>query len=108
MSEYLFFFLQSGKMKRHFSETQSGAALQQFTIRMLRAVIVSHPPQAQQRRIVGSLRELKGQVKALEDVCQNKIDALTELKQSILHKAFTGELTADRSAADRKLSEAGV
>ena len=37
-----------------------------------------------------------------------KIRALAELKQSMLHHAFTCELTADTKAADRSLSEARV
>jgi len=41
-------------------------------------------------------------------VNEQKLALLTELKQSILHKAFSGELTADAEVADRTLSEAGV
>jgi hypothetical protein len=37
-----------------------------------------------------------------------KLALLAELKQSILHKAFTGELTADFNAADAALSEGEV
>jgi type I restriction enzyme S subunit len=31
----------------------------------------------------------------LEAICKKKLTALAELKQSILQKAFAGELTAD-------------
>ena len=34
----------------------------------------------------------------LEAIYRQKLTALNELKQSILHKAFTGELTADKAA----------
>ena len=39
---------------------------------------------------------------------QHKFRLLTELKQSILHKAFTGELTADFNAADVALPKGEV
>ena len=37
-----------------------------------------------------------------------KLKELLSLKQSLLHKAFTGQLTANNKAADRTLAEAGV
>jgi type I restriction enzyme, S subunit len=40
---------------------------------------------------------LKSEVNRLEAIYQQKLAALNELKQSILHKAFTGELTADKA-----------
>ena len=108
LSDYLFFFLQSGHMKRHFSITKSGAALQQFTIRMLKAVLIFYPSRKEQKYIVDSLRELERDVKLVEALYQHKFDCLTELKQSILHKAFAGELTANPKAAVRVLTEAAV
>lgn len=39
---------------------------------------------------------------------QRKLTLLAEPKQSILHKAFAAELTVDRNAAYRALSEAGA
>ncbi|WP_424946866.1 restriction endonuclease subunit S [Candidatus Spongiihabitans sp.] len=39
---------------------------------------------------------------------ESKISALAELKQSMLHQAFTGELTADKNTSERVLSDAGV
>ena len=44
----------------------------------------------------------------LDSIYDHKTNALAELKQSILHQAFTGELTADANAADRTLKEVGV
>ncbi|MDB9536765.1 hypothetical protein PN451_13185 [Dolichospermum planctonicum CS-1226] len=35
-------------------------------------------------------------LQSLENIYREKITALKELKQSILQKAFTGELTADK------------
>ena len=54
------------------------------------------------------LDEASAKSKQLEQISTNKLAHLTNLKQSLLHKAFTGELTADKKAADRTLSEASV
>jgi type I restriction enzyme S subunit len=48
-----------------------------------------------QKAIACQLDELSFQAERLEDVYQQKLAALNELKQSILQKAFSGELTAE-------------
>ena len=62
----------------------------------------------EQERIVARLDELSAKKKSLVELYDRKVKALTELKQSILHKAFTDELTVDAKAADRTLSQAGL
>lgn len=44
---------------------------------------------------MGKFDELSGQVKELKTIYQQKLAALAELKQSLLQKAFSGELTAN-------------
>jgi type I restriction enzyme S subunit len=63
---------------------------------------------SEQRKIFGQLRDLLAETQRLESIDQQKLTALTELKQSILHKAFTGELTADSKALDNALAEASL
>jgi type I restriction enzyme, S subunit len=48
----------------------------------------------QQMQIVSALDDLSVESSRLEDVYTRKLNALAELKQSILQKAFAGELTA--------------
>jgi type I restriction enzyme, S subunit len=50
-----------------------------------------------QKFIVASIDELAVETQRLEAIYRQKLIALNELKQSILHKAFTGELTADQA-----------
>lgn len=59
-------------------------------------------------QVVGLLETNKKQSDALFDAYQRKLSCLAELKLSMLHKAFTGELTADASAAHCAPSEAGL
>ena len=66
------------------------------------------PSPDQQRHIAAKLDALADDTRRLESIYQVKSGALTELKQSILHKAFTGELTADFNAANVALSTGEV
>ena len=58
---------------------------------------IPFPPIDEQRYISNRINELAIETQRLETIYRQKIAALNELKQSILHKAFTGELTADRA-----------
>jgi len=49
----------------------------------------------EQSLIITQLDELAMEVQKLESIYQQKLTALNELKQSILQKAFSGELTAE-------------
>ena len=55
---------------------------------------------------MANLDEASERSKQLEQISTDKLTHLTNLKQSLLHKAFTGELTAEKKAADRIMSEA--
>ena len=62
----------------------------------------------EQKQLAGFLDQLAEELDQIASSYDQKVAHLTHLKQSLLQKAFTGELTADRQAADRTLSEARV
>ncbi len=66
-------------------------------MRRLRGLI-----EREQKVVADNLNELYAETQRLEAIYQEKIAALNELKQSILQKAFTGELTADTPNQTRK------
>ena len=66
------------------------------------------PPLPEQERIVAILDKASANSATLTQIGEQKLAHLANLKQSLLHKAFTGELTADSKAGDRSLSEANV
>lgn len=78
----------------------------QINIRDLRKIVVAIPPSAVQKKITLKLDELSKNVATLKSLYDQRRSCLAELKQSILHKAFTGELTADSKTVDRELSAA--
>ena len=58
----------------------------------LRGFPIYVPPLATQLEVVKRLDELSEETQLLESIYQQKLDALEELKKSLLHQAFTGEL----------------
>jgi len=51
-----------------------------------------YPSQQRQKEIVEELQNLQSETQRLESLYQNKLNALDELKKSLLHQAFTGNL----------------
>ncbi|ADJ29239.1 restriction endonuclease subunit S [Nitrosococcus watsonii] len=72
----------------------SGMAQPKLNQKALNSIPVSLPPADEQRKIVTQLDKLSAETHRFEAIYQQKLTALAELKQSLLHKAFTGELTA--------------
>jgi type I restriction enzyme, S subunit len=66
----------------------------------LKDLVLNFPKaETEQRQIVEQLDAITYQRERLEAIYQQKLDALAELKQSILQKAFSGELTQQEAAA---------
>lgn len=57
-------------------------------------LVISYPPLAEQLRFASILDEIKQQSHNLESVYQQKLNLIGQLKQSILQRAFSGELTS--------------
>lgn len=77
------------------NQLTAGAAAPHINIRDIKGFPIPLPPFSEQKHIVTMLREISEHKRRLESIYQQKIKSLQELKQSILHKAFTGELTKD-------------
>ena len=88
------------QLERIKSGTTNVAAIYYKT---LQNVFVVFPPPTEQKRIVSRLNALSSETQRLEAIYQHKLANLAELKQSILRKAFSGELTAQ---PERALQEA--
>ncbi len=63
----------------------------------LRQFPILLPPLDVESDIVKSLNDFENEVNKLENIYQQKLKSLNELKQSLLQKAFSGELTADKN-----------
>jgi type I restriction enzyme S subunit len=52
--------------------------------------------------MVSDFMEFSSETERLESICSQKLAALAELKQSLLQKAFSGELTAERAEKEEQ------
>jgi len=81
-----------------------GAAQKHFNVGAAKEVMLHLPPLAEQKAIVARADELRERINRLEGLEACKLAALDELKRSLLHQAFTGQLTS--KSTDRQLAEA--
>lgn len=72
--------------------TGNGSSIPQLTVPMLKNKMIKYPSLSEQQNIVEKLDALQEQTKQLEQIYTQKIKECDELKQSILQKAFRGEL----------------
>lgn len=63
------------------------------------------PKLAEKRKIVDQVSELLVQCQEVQSMYRSKLHALSELKQSMLQKAFSGELTAGPVSLNDALKE---
>jgi type I restriction enzyme S subunit len=92
--DFLFYFLKNKKLLNYIIHSSNRAAGQ---IGLNKATIepypIAFPSLNEQIKIVSDLKKLYSEVEYLETIYRQKLAALNELKQSILQKAFTGQLT---------------
>lgn len=69
-----------------------GAAQKHFNVTAAKNVMLHVPPIPEQRVIVKMADSLREETQRLESLYQRKLAALDELKKSLLHRAFSGEL----------------
>nr|WP_315198274.1 restriction endonuclease subunit S [uncultured Aquabacterium sp.] len=78
----------SGGLRPHFT----GSGIQHFTGAALAKLMVPLPELHVLRKHVELFDQLRADCERLRTVYQRKLTALTELQQSLLHQAFTGQL----------------
>ncbi|MDA7633717.1 restriction endonuclease subunit S [bacterium] len=69
-----------------------GAAQKHFNVAAAKRTLFPFPPLSSQKAIVEKLDALSEETKRLETIYERKKAALAELKQSLLQKAFSGQL----------------
>jgi type I restriction enzyme S subunit len=69
-----------------------GAAQKHFNVTAAKEVMLHVPPMPEQTAIIAKIAALREETQRLESLYQRKLAALDELKKSLLHQAFAGEL----------------
>tara|TARA_B110000211_G_scaffold14263_1_gene15000 strand:- start:1119 stop:1439 length:321 start_codon:yes stop_codon:yes gene_type:complete len=75
------------------SEQGTGSTMIHVSMTSMNAREVSYPSINKQMELVRDLNKINLLVSDLEKVYSKKLNNIEELKKSILHKAFSGELT---------------
>ena len=89
---YRYFYFQMVNSLREFKNKSVGANTKFLKLGMIKDLRIPLPSFSEQQRIVAKLDGLSEETKKLEAIYQQKLTALDELKKSILHQAFAGEL----------------
>lgn len=98
--EYLFYFLTQESFRARGAKVMTGAVgHKRIPKEFVEQCTIPVPSLDEQSQTIAILDELSENVQKLLDNYQQKLTALNELKQSILAKAFRGELTTDEVAA---------
>ena len=100
---YLVRYLRSHGCRKQLEGLAGGAVMPNLSNTALGRLPIFLPPLREQKKIVDEVDTLANETQRLESIYQQKLNALDELKKSLLHQAFTGELTA---MPDKQLDEA--
>jgi type I restriction enzyme, S subunit len=96
-SIFLAHLIRSVPYRSKLEELASGATMLNLSNQSLSDLVIAMPSLDEQNQITNKLDDLRTETQCLEAIYQQKLTVLNELKQSILYKAFTGELTADKA-----------
>ncbi len=90
--QFGYYLLRSEPAQLQIQAKTYGTALQQINIRDLRQLTLPVPAPQDQEVIVQRLSALEEETKQLTAAYENKLTALDDLKKSLLHQAFSGQL----------------
>ncbi len=102
-AEYVEYLLQA--FKAVLKEKGKGTARDNINLGTFENQLFPFPAFEEQRRIVGRLNEMASRKRELEDFYSKRLAAISELRQSILQKAFSGELTSPPSNVIKEAAE---
>ncbi|MDB9505588.1 restriction endonuclease subunit S [Microcystis aeruginosa CS-338/01] len=94
-TKFIYWYFRTSKLRHLISNSAQGA---NPTMKKINKAIVQNfpvfiPPIVEQKKIVEQIEECYQKTQKLETIYQRKLEAIAELKQSILEKAFTSQLS---------------
>lgn len=91
--EWLYYYLNREVFRSEGALNMSGAVgHKRVSIGFIESYLIPIPPIDEQRELIHKMDSISEQTQQLESLYQQKINALDELKYSLLHQAFSGEL----------------
>ena len=92
--EYIFYFCLQKQFVSDCIKSAKGSAQLNMSTEWLKEYPIPLPPLAEQQRIVDRIESLFSKLDEAKEKAQAVLDSFETRKAAILHKAFTGELTA--------------
>ena len=93
-NRFLFFLLNSDIIKKQQDSAENGSAQPNLSAASVIKYMVPLPSILEQRRIVDRIESIFAKLDEAKEKTQTVVDGFELRKSAILHKAFTGELTA--------------
>ena len=87
------YFLHSPQGREYLSAQASGSVMDGLNMGIIKAMPVDVPPLEKQQSIADKLAEIDEHTRQLAEYYKSKVQDLGHLRQSLLQKAFAGELT---------------
>jgi type I restriction enzyme S subunit len=91
-NKYVYYYLKSKQGERQILSKLKGAATQTITKESVRSLRIPVFSKEWQDRIISKIEIVAIETQRLESIYRRKLAALDELKKSLLHQAFNGEL----------------
>ena len=95
IAKYIFYLYKTLFMINQVYGMSAGTTVDTYTIVNAQSTILPLPPLAEQQRIVDRIENLFAKLDEAKEKLQEVLDSFETRKAAILHKAFTGELTAN-------------
>ncbi len=92
---FLKYYLNSPVIKSLAKSSITSSGVPNLNVKTVRQFQVSYPSMQKQKALVNEINIMNEKVSVLQKIYEKKLTVLIELKQSILQKAFNGELTVD-------------
>ncbi|MBZ3683479.1 restriction endonuclease subunit S [Providencia rettgeri] len=100
---YFYYLLSSSELQTQFSNLAVGGVVQNIRSELVKKATVNIPPEKEQIEIVRRVEQLFAYADTIEKQVNNALTRVNNLTQSILAKAFRGELTAQWRAENPEL-----
>ena len=94
LPEFIFYLYKSTFMYNQIHNMSAGTTVDTYTIINAMKTKIPLPPLPEQQRIVARIESLFAKLDEVKEKAQAVLDGYEDRKAAILHKAFTGELTA--------------
>jgi len=93
LSEFLKFWMSSEAFQDALKKHSGGAAIQNVaSVKILKEINVPLPTETEQENIIQNVLSFQKETQRLAAIYERKLAALEDLKRSLLHQAFNGEL----------------